>query len=236
MDGCENGFKTMGIEDDLIRHIYSLPRGIKRLEQMGETIKVPKGTELNSINEIPDFCYVVKSGRVVCYELTYNGEQRIYSFMEPNSIFLEECLLLDVPSPVLFKTMVPSVLVRIHKCALKHAFKCDIDSVLDICHSLALKFLSAMGQIRCAQQRPVEWKICRLIQILADNYGAGYDGKTLIAEHISHQTLADMLGINRVTVSKKVKELKDLSLIEQVNGFICIRDKEALKKHMDLMK
>ena len=223
-------------DDDLIRHLYSLPQGIKRLEALGEQVRVGKDFQLNTINEVPEYCYLVKSGRVICYELTFGGELRIYSFMEPNSVFLEECLLLDKPSPVIFKTIVPSTLVRIHKCALKHAFKHDIDVVMDICKSLAGKFLSAMGQIRCAQQKPAEWKICRLLQIFMENYGTPYDGKILIAEKVSQQTIGDMLGMNRVTVSKKFKELRDLSLLEQINGYICIRSADALAKHMERMK
>ena len=125
----KNTSVTIG-DDDLIRHLYYLPQGIKRLEQLGETVKIDKDRVLNVVNEVPDYCYLVKSGRVICYEITLGGVQRIYSFMEPDSIFLEECLLLDKPSPVFFKTLVTSTLVRISKCALKHAFKHDIDLVV----------------------------------------------------------------------------------------------------------
>jgi len=232
----ENNDAIDGIRDDQIRHLYYLPQGIARLEALGEVIHVGKGYELNKVDEVPEYCYLVKEGRVICYELTFGGEQRVYSFMEPNSVFLEECMLVDKPSPVLFKTAAPSTLVRIHKCALKHAFKHDIDIVMDICKLMAEKFLSAMGQIRYGQQKSAEWKICRLLQIFMGHYGADYDGKILIAEKISQQMIADMLGMNRVTVSKKFKELRDISLLEQINGYICIRSAEALQKHMELMK
>ena len=231
----KNTSVTIG-DDDLIRHLYYLPQGIKRLEQLGETVKIDKDRVLNVVNEVPDYCYLVKSGRVICYEITLGGVQRIYSFMEPDSIFLEECLLLDKPSPVFFKTLVPSTLVRISKCSLKHAFKHDIDIVMDICQAMAAKFLSAMGQIRISQQKPAEWKICRLLQIFMEHYGVPYDGKVLIREKVSQQMIADMLGMNRITVAKKFKELRDFSMLEQINGFLCIRSSEVLQKHMDLMK
>ncbi len=232
----KNGIKSAAKEDDLIRRIYFLPEGIDRLERLGERIKVAANFELNIVDEIPEYCYLVKKGRVICYEITSAGEQRVYSFMEPNSVFLEECLLLDTPSPVLFKTIVPSTLIRIHKCALKRAFKKDIDIVMDICRSLAGKFLSAMGQIRSGQQKSAEWKICRLLEIFMENYGQPYDGKILLAEKISQQMMADMLGMNRVTITRKFKELRELSLVEQINGYICVRSPEALRKHMELMK
>ena len=47
-------------DDDLIRHLYSLPQGIKRLEALGEQVRVGKDFQLNTINEVPEYCYLVK--------------------------------------------------------------------------------------------------------------------------------------------------------------------------------
>ena len=44
----QKNFSSVSVtEDDLIRHLYYLPQGIKRLEQLGETIKVDKNHVLN---------------------------------------------------------------------------------------------------------------------------------------------------------------------------------------------
>ncbi|MEA4923045.1 MAG: Crp/Fnr family transcriptional regulator [Eubacteriaceae bacterium] len=214
-------------------HLMYLPRGIARLQELGTVKKYPKNHELNVINEIPDCCYIVKSGRVICYEFTYTGEQRVYNFMEPNSLLMEECLLFDKPCPILFKTVVPSELVCIEKCDLKRAFKHDIDIVMDVCESLATKFLSAMEQIRNGQQKNAEWKICKLLLIFVEQYGAPYDDKIMITEKISQQMVADLLGMNRVTVARKFTELKNLALMEQINGYYCIRSIEKLEEHMN---
>lgn len=47
--------------------------------------------------------------------------------------------------------------------------------------------------------------------------------------------IADMLGMNRVTVLRILKNLRDLALVEQINGHLCIRSVEAIKDHMDLI-
>lgn len=217
-------------------HLLYLPRGVSRLERLGEEEDVPAGCELNHLGEVPEFCYIVKSGRVICYEFTYNGEQRVYNFMEPNSLFLEECLLFDKPCPILFKTAVPSKLIRIDKCDLKRAFKHDIDVVMDVCESLATKFLSSMQLIRYGKQQTSAWKICKLLQIFAEHYGVAYDNKILIKEKISQQMIADLLGMNRVTVTRKFKELKNLGLLEQINGYYCVRSSRLLQEHMDFIQ
>lgn len=44
--------------------------------------------------------------------------------------------------------------------------------------------------------------------------------------------MASMLRVSRITVARTIKELKDLSLIENINGFLCIRDEKKLRSHM----
>ncbi|MBQ2678272.1 MAG: Crp/Fnr family transcriptional regulator [Firmicutes bacterium] len=223
-------------EDDTQYHLMYLPRGISRLEKLGETVSVEAGTEINKIDEVPECCYIIKSGRVQCYEYSYAGEQRIYNIMEPGSVVLEECLLFDKACPILFKTLTPSELIRIEKCDLKRAFKHDIDIVMDICESISNKFLSSMEHLRLSHNHNASWKICRILLTYARHYGTEYDGKTLITEKISQQMLADLLGLNRITVTRRLKELKELALIEVINGYFCIRDIDQLKNHMESLE
>ncbi len=217
-------------------HLQYLQRDPLRLESLGQLILVPKGHEIGKFDEIPDYCYLVKSGRIACYEVSCAGEQRIYNIMLPGSMFLEECILYHSPCPVIFKAIEESQLVQIDRCDLVRAFKRDIDVVMDICESLAIKFLSAMEQLRLGPHQSAAWKLCKLLLIYGDQYGVPYKGKLLIKEKISQQMIADILGMNRVTVTRKLKELKNLGLIETVNGCYCIRSVEQMEHHMVTME
>lgn len=214
-------------------HVMYLPRGIERLQKLGSSRIYPKNTELASAGEIPKFCYVVKAGSLIAYEYTITGDQRIYNIMEPGSIFLEECLLFDKPCPVNFRTLTKCEVIQIEKCDLKRAFKHDIDVVMDICESLATKFLSTMEYQRFTPKQGSEWKICKMLIIFADHYGVPQkDGRLLLDRKISHQMLADILGMNRVTVSRKMKDLKEAGFFDVVNGYLCFPDLKTLEVHM----
>ena len=106
---------------------------------------------------------------------------------------------------------------------------------MDIMESLSTKFLSAMEQVRHTNFHNAGWKICDLLLIFAEHYGVPYDGKILIKEKISQQLLSNLLGINRVTAVRAIKELKEMALIEQINGYYCIRSLEKLKRHQERM-
>ena len=218
---------------EFVSRLLYLPRGITRLEKLGEKKQFPKNHILIQAGEKPRYCYIVKYGRVVAYEYTLNGEERIYNFNEQNSLLLEANLLFDYASPISFKTARPSELVCIDKETLLNTVNTDPEVSMDIMESLATKFFSSMDQIRHANFHNAGWKICDLLLIFADRYGMPYDGKVLIREKISQQLLSNLLGINRVTAVRAIKELTEMSLIEQINGFYCIRDIERLRRHQE---
>ena len=217
---------------EFYNHLLHLPRGIQRLEKLGMVRKYQKGQEINVIHEIPEYCYLVKSGRVLGYEITCAGDQRIFNFLEPGSIFLESFVLFDKPCPILFKAVADSELIAIHKCTLKRAFKQDIDVVMDICEALSMKFLASMEDIRTTPQQSAAWMICRLLLNFADHYGEQYNKMILIKENINQQMLADLLGMNRISVTRKLKDLKDCGLIDKSNGFYYICDIDKFRAYM----
>ena len=216
---------------EFVTRLLRLPRGISRLEKLGEERQVPKDHMLVEAGEIPKYCYIVKTGRVVCYEFSVGGEERIYNFNENNSLLLESYVLFDTVVPVNFKTTLPSKIVYIDKETLVKAISSDPQICMDVMQSMHLKFNSSMEQIRHANFHNASWKICDLLLMFAECYGVEYDGKVLIKEKISQQLLSNLLGINRVTTVRAIKELKDMALIEQVNGYYCIRDIDKLKRH-----
>lgn len=220
---------------NFVSRLLYLPRGISRLEKLGQKRTYPKNHVLVQAGSKSSYCYIVKTGRVAAYEYTVAGEERIYNFNECNSILLEGNLLFDQISPVNFKTVQESELVCIDKETLMAGIAADPQLSMDIMESLTTKFLSSMDQIRHANYHNASWKICDLLLVFADHYGVSYDGKTLIKEKISQQLLSNLLGINRITAVRAIKELKEMALIEQINGYYCIRDVEQLKIHQEMI-
>ena len=229
----ESGAAVQMPHANFVSRLLYLPRGISRLEKLGQRKVFPKTHMLVQAGTKPGYCYMVKRGRVAAFETTITGEERIYNFNESNSILLEGNLLFDQESPVNFKTVLPSELILITKDMLLEGIARDPQLSMDIMESLSTKFLSSMEQIRHTNFHNAAWKICDLLLIFAEHYGVPYDGKILIKEKISQQLLSNLLGINRVTAVRAIKELKEMALIEQINGYYCIRSLEQLKRHQE---
>ena len=141
-------------------------------------------------------------------EYTATDDERYYNFNEEGTLFMEANALLFKPNPVTFVAATDVRLVRISAETFRKALDEDTELCREVMVSLAYKFLAAMDQVREGSQCDVNWKVCNLLLTFADRYGVPYDGKILIKEKISQQVLANLLGINRITMVRAIKELR----------------------------
>ena len=217
-------------------HILRINRSIERLEKLGSSHRYPKGYIFDYREHSPDSIYYIKKGRIMAYEDTFNGEHRVYNIMRNGSLFLEEYVLFPKPCPILFETITDSELLKINRCDLIRAFKSNIDIVLDILDSVCNKFCASMESQRIGAKQTAEWKLCRMLISDFENFGKPYKNGMLLKERVSHQMLADILGMNRVTVSRKFKKLRELGLISQQDGYLYLPDINAFLDYMDQLE
>ncbi len=197
------------------QHLFSLNHDSIHIEDLGQEIHCRPGTVLNTSGEIPADCYYLKKGRVLCCETSPSGEQHVYDYVDAGSLFLEEYLLFDRVCPVTYKTMVESELVKIDAESIIYAYQHDFQIVTEICEGLAEKLTAAISRSRLEMKHNAAWKICRMLLFYAQNFGTLTENGSIRIDHtLSQQTLADNLSMNRVTVAKKIKELKELDLID----------------------
>ncbi|MDR3337585.1 MAG: Crp/Fnr family transcriptional regulator [Treponema sp.] len=226
--------KDKGME--VSSRLVHLPCGTASLEQMGFLKELPKGEVFIESGQVSKYCYVIKKGGVIGFEYSSGGDERIYDIMLPGSLMLDACLLMNKPSPVYFKTLRPTELICIDRHTLLDQMSDDFNLVMNIIESISYKFFSAMDMVRETGCHDANWRFCNLLLMFADKYGVPYDGKIMIAEKVSQQMFSDLLGVNRITVNRIIKKLRDMGLILQVNGLYCISDMEKLRKHMDYIE
>lgn len=206
---------------------------IAALEPYGEVMDVPKDYVLYSLGDsrLPD-CYILKNGLVKAFHISAFGDEQIYNFFRSGSLLFHLTTVLDTVPDLSFVTTAPSRLVRVPRRVIQGFLQSDLRFTNLMLIDAERALLQTPRRMREAETYSVEWKICNMLLTYARRSGVEYDGKILIKERISQQLMAGMLKVSRITVARTIKELKDLSLIENINGFICIRDKDKLRSHM----
>ena len=205
-------------------------------DAVGTLESYPKNHVLLERDRVPDRFYIVKRGTVAGYEELENGNELICYVMETNAMLLEANVLLSRPSPVSFRTLEASDLLSISREKLLETVNAEPRALFALFWSVSDKFLEAMDELGEAKSRGAEWRLCELLLEFAARYGAAYDGKVLIHKRINIQLLTQILGINRSTTVRSMRTLRDLGLIEHINGFYCVRSVEALRRHQELLE
>lgn len=210
--------------------LYSL------LEPYGELRVFPQGYTLITHETVPQFCYFIYRGQVLGYEILDSGNEVIYSIQEANSLFCEANLLTNSPVPINFRTTQSCELLCINRSQLLEAMKNDTQIMTYMLESMSHKFIGAMDEVRNVKNHSAVWRLCELLYHLADRHGILYDNKILIQEHLSIQMFTSLLGVNRATTVRSLKLLKDLGLVEHINGYYCIRSLDSLQHYQELLE
>lgn len=201
---------------------------VKQFYTLGTEFFLPANSVFIQAGDKLDCCYLIKSGMAVGCEFYPNGMVREGLIMFPNSFIGESFLLLDEASPISFKTIFDSTLIRINRNTFLQALQKDAQLNQLILKSLAKKFLSSMDEVRQMSTCNVTWRICNLLRIFAVHHGIEINGKLKINIRLSQQIISQLLCVNRITTVRIMKTLKELHLIEQIDGYYYITNLQAL--------
>lgn len=205
------------------------------IQRLGMMMRLKKNETLYKAGDVPENCYYLLQGQLVAYEYSSTGGERVYSTNHPGELILVPSMVVTHPLTLNFKASESSVLVRISRQTMFQAMRADPDFASMLVYSLSLRLITTIENSREQGNHSMSWRVCHLLLTMAERSGADYDGKLLIREKISQQTMANRLRANRVTVARVIRDLKDLGLIEYINGFYCIRSVQKLQKHMEYL-
>jgi CRP/FNR family transcriptional regulator len=177
--------------------------------------------------------YLILSGSVRIYEILPDGRSISLSLLSKGDVFAhtrthQQGYFRDV----YIEAMQDSHISFIQEKALENLM---INSPLlssCIISSFSNQLSQSQKLIEGILGRSVALRLGRLLLKLADEYGVccQNDNSIIINLNLTHQELADMLGSNRVTVTRKLLEFQRQNLISIDNRTISIINKQALEQ------
>jgi CRP/FNR family cyclic AMP-dependent transcriptional regulator len=221
--------KESSIEE--FSRIYKLDNVSKTLISKGTEFIFAKNKFIISPGDVLEGFYFIQEGRVIAYEYSPKGNEKILCILEKGSIFFESNAMFGVPAFCYFVTSESSRLVFVKREDLLGLFTTDLDVTLFVMQSLTKKFYSNVYHVDELLFHDTEWRVCNLFSTFAENFGIEEDTKIKLDIKISQQFISNLLGTNRVTMARIIKKLKQIKLIEQTNGYYYIRDIQRLKDY-----
>jgi len=200
----------------------------EELESLAELTRErthPRGSVILFENDPGDSLFVVRSGRVKVVLIGEDGREVILGVLGVGQHFGELALIDEQPRSAHVIAMEDANLIVLRR----EDFRKKVESAPSIAWSLLLELSK---RLRRADDKigglvllDVPGRIARLLLDLSEESGTDQIEKSL-----THQTIAQMIGASRETVSRAMKEFQDAGWINVERRRISLANRQALEQ------
>jgi CRP-like cAMP-binding protein len=205
-------------------------RGVDRdeLAKFGELVRdrsYPKGSVILFQDDPGDSLYIVRSGRVKVVLIGEDGREVILGVLEQGSHFGELALIDDQPRSAHVIAMEDSQLLILRREDFRRRVDANPSVAWALLCELSRRLRKADDKIGGLVLLDVPGRIARLLLDLAEESGG-----PMIDKILTHQTIAQMIGASRETVSRSMKDFQEGGLIRVERRRIAIANQSGLEK------
>ncbi len=194
----------------------------------GKLKKFKKDTVLYHQQEYSNYVYVVKSGRVKLSVFSKDGSEKSLTIAEKGAIFGEVAALDNQPNVVRAVTLTDSEIFQIEKEKFKNKIQGNCDLAYKLNHNLIRKIWILTSQIQDLSFKSADVRVIGNLIKLSQKHGINIDDEYKIDVKFTHQEMADLTGLCRVTVSNIMSSLNNQGIIYKKLGYIFIKDMDKL--------
>jgi CRP/FNR family cyclic AMP-dependent transcriptional regulator len=191
------------------------------LEQ-DDTLYTPKeGTER---------LFILKKGRVQCYEIGDGGDEIMLSVIEDGNVFGEMALTGQSLKGLYVRALTPATVVSLRREELEDLIMKTPEVGLRLVRDLAQRLRDSEARYADIVGKDVPARLATLILTLVDSEGVVSSESYRIPTHYTHEQLGTMIGCKRVAVTRAFRKLEERGGVELKERRIIVKDMDALKE------
>lgn len=184
----------------------------------------PAGQVILQQDALGDSLYVLIDGQVKVVLIGEDGREVILSVLGPGAVFGEMSLLDDEPRSAHVISMTPCNVLTLHRLAFRERLYGSPDLCMAVLAGLSKRLRRADERIRALSLLDVNGRVAHLLlQQAAD---AGSD---TFPRRLTHQTMAELIGASRETVSRTLRHLEERGVVAVNRRQVTILDRAALE-------
>jgi CRP-like cAMP-binding protein len=189
----------------------------------------PKGSVILFQGDPGDSLYVLRQGRAKVVLIGEDGREVILGVLEPGAHFGELALIDDQPRSAHVIAMEDSQLLILRREDFRRRVEANPSVAWALLTELSRRLRRADQKIGGLVLLDVPGRISRLLLDLSAESDSGAIDKPL-----THQTIAQMIGASRETVSRAMQEFQEEGLIRVERRRIAVVNRDALEKRAQI--
>lgn len=205
---------------------------LAKLFEDSRYILYQRGDTIIRAGDIPSGLYLITAGWVKVYSLCEDGEMNIIMNLSSGDIFPLDWTVTGRLHDVTFAALEATTVQRIPKEKFVRAMKNSVDISAAASFKLASYLLRLSHELEHLPYRSARERVAFRLVSLADYFGNTDDGQVVIRVHVSNEYIARSTNMTRETASREMSRLARKGLIQNVNGYILIKDLAVLKNEV----
>lgn len=194
-----------------------------RTYKKGEMIFMP-GDQISDV-------YYVQAGFIRLYCMLADGKELTLNIFKPGTYFPIFLILNSMSNPHYFEAMTPTKLSKIPKGDIMRFLKSEPDVLLDFTTRLSRGLHGLITNIQYSLFGSVHTKLVSTLLLLSKRFGQiQSDGSVNIPIQLTHQDIANIIGVARETTSLEMKKLAQKNLIVDKQRSITVKNIRLLEK------
>ena len=180
----------------------------------------PRATVVMGAGDPTDSLYIILSGRLKVMMSEADGKEVILAILGPGEFFGEMGLIDDSPRSASVIAIEPCELLSVTKRDFKKCIVENVEMSMTVMRGLVRRLREADRKIGSLAMLDVYGRVARLLLDMSENV----NGQKMIANRLSKQDIAKMVGASREMVSRVMKDLEMSGYIEVRGSTIVLRD------------
>jgi CRP/FNR family transcriptional regulator, cyclic AMP receptor protein len=182
-----------------------------------------KGEMILQPGDPVDNVYYVNSGYVRLYCIVDSGNELTLNIFKPGSYFPMFLVLDNAPNQHYFQAMTTAKLTKVPKDDIMHFIKGEPEVLLEFTRRLSAGLNGLITNIQYTLFGPVHARIISALLFLSKRFGEKLpDGSVRISLPLTHQDIANVIGIARETASLEMEKLAKKKLVSDKQKRITI--------------
>lgn len=188
----------------------------KHLQSQGVVRQFSRKRTILFQGEVPRSAMVLQSGLVKVYGITNGGDQRTVTLLSAGDIFPVECVFeMSRVSLYYYEAVTDCSVLSLPRAEFVRALEQNVELKEQVFQSYMAHYTSATMHIYALEHSHAQEKLVYILQYLVARFGEKQkDGLTKIGLRLSHQDIAEMVGLTRETTAVELHRLKARKLID----------------------
>ncbi len=237
MRSLRSSFPTSSVQPDSALGLYNrtlsciskieifadlLPHEISEIDHASATTRVSKGSVIYAPDESREMLFLIKEGRVQLYRISLEGRKLVLAMLGPDTFFGE--------MPLFGQAMGESVAQAVDDVSLCTLGRAEVERILVTYPRIGLRLIQVLNErLQEAEERLHESAFMTMPARTAALLLRLSEGADEV-RGLTHQDLADMLGVYRETVTATLDKLKQEALLDIGRKRITFTDRAALEE------